>query len=107
MLRKTLLIIITLLINTIIFQAYAAFPTAVNGQITDSVTQTNTKVIGQAPAMAVGNIYQTLGTSQAELNLENSYNQQQSDIISTNDITTDADEIENMDIPMMPEIPGM
>lgn len=40
-----------------------AFPTAVNDQITDSVTQANTKVIGDAPAMGMGNLY--MATSQA------------------------------------------
>ncbi len=30
----------------------------VNPQITDSVTQTNVKVLGDAPAMALGNVYQ-------------------------------------------------
>jgi hypothetical protein len=40
-----------------------AFPTAVNDQITDSVTQANTKVLGDAPAMALSNLYQA--TAQA------------------------------------------
>ena len=35
-----------------------AFPTAVNSQITDSVTQANVKVLGDAPAMALSNLYQ-------------------------------------------------
>lgn len=30
--------------------------TAVNAQITDSVTQVNTKVVGETPAMAMGNL---------------------------------------------------
>jgi len=40
-----------------------AFPTAVNSQITDSVTQVNVKVLGDAPAMAMGSLYQA--TAQA------------------------------------------
>ncbi len=40
-----------------------AFPTSVNDQITDSVTQSNVKVLGDAPALALGNLYQA--TSQA------------------------------------------
>ncbi|MCO2331148.1 R body protein RebB-like protein, partial [Pseudomonas aeruginosa] len=36
-----------------------SFPTAVNDQITDAVTQSNVKVVGEAPAMALGTIYQT------------------------------------------------
>ncbi len=40
-----------------------AFPTSVNSQITDSITQANTKVLGDSPAMAMGNLY--IATSQA------------------------------------------
>lgn len=39
----------------------------VNDQITDSVTQVNTKAVGESPAMAMGGLYlptsQALGTS--------------------------------------------
>jgi len=35
-----------------------AFPTSVNDQITDSVTQTNVKVSGESPAEAMANQYQ-------------------------------------------------
>ena len=40
-----------------------AFPTALNSQITDSITQVNTKVLGDSPAMAMGNFM--VATSQA------------------------------------------
>jgi hypothetical protein len=40
-----------------------AYPTAVNSQITDAVTQANVKVLGDAPAVALGNLY--VATSQA------------------------------------------
>lgn len=40
-----------------------AFPTLVNSQITDSVTQANVEVLGTAPAVAMGNLYQA--TAQA------------------------------------------
>lgn len=40
-----------------------AFPTAVNDQITDSVTQANLEVLGTSPAMALANLYQA--TAQA------------------------------------------
>jgi Killing trait len=40
-----------------------AFPTSVNSQITDAVTQANVKVLGEAPAMALGMLYQTLSNS--------------------------------------------
>ncbi|ESP91327.1 MULTISPECIES: RebB family R body protein [Pseudoalteromonas] len=36
---------------------------AVNAQVTDSVTQVNTKVVGETPAMAMGNLL--MSTSQA------------------------------------------
>ena len=40
-----------------------AFPTAINSQVTDSITQVNTKVLGDSPAMAMGNFM--VATSQA------------------------------------------
>jgi hypothetical protein len=43
-----------------------AYPTSVNSQITDAVTQANVKVLGDAPAMAMGNLYQA--TAQALAN---------------------------------------
>ncbi len=43
-----------------------AYPTHVNDQITDSITQANTKVLGDAPAIAMGNLYQA--TAQALAN---------------------------------------
>jgi hypothetical protein len=43
-----------------------AYPTAVNDQITDSVSQANLKVLGDAPAVALGNLF--VATSQALAN---------------------------------------
>ena len=43
-----------------------AYPTHVNSQITDSITQANTQVLGDAPAVAMGNLYQA--TAQALAN---------------------------------------
>jgi len=40
-----------------------ALDTPVNSQITDAVTQANVKVLGDAPAMAMGAIYQSLAHS--------------------------------------------
>ncbi|PTT77496.1 RebB family R body protein [Chryseobacterium sp. HMWF035] len=37
--------------------------TKVNDQITDAVTQANIKVLGEAPAMAMGNLYQAMAHS--------------------------------------------
>jgi hypothetical protein len=47
-----------------------ADPTSVNSQITDSVTQANTKVLGATPALAVGNALQGMSHA-AVLNMVN------------------------------------
>ncbi|MBZ4415754.1 RebB family R body protein [Myxococcus sp. RHSTA-1-4] len=51
-------------------------PTAVNGQITDAVTQANVKVLGDAPALALGHIYQTMAHSTG-LSFQNAVTAQQ------------------------------
>lgn len=56
-----------------------AYPTSVNNQITDSVTQANTKVLGDAPAVAMGNLFQA--TAQA---LSNSAHNATTSIQQTN-----------------------
>lgn len=43
-----------------------AYPTAVNDQITDTVTQSNTQALCSSPAIAMGNLYQA--TAQALAN---------------------------------------
>lgn len=48
----------------------------VNSQITDAVTQTNVKVVAEAPAMSMGTIYQSMGQSVAIL-FQNSVSAQQ------------------------------
>jgi hypothetical protein len=54
----------------------------VNHQITDAVTQANVKVVAESPAMAMGNIYQTLSHSTGMM-FENSVNaQNQQNILS-------------------------
>ena len=40
-----------------------ALPTAVNSQITDAVTQSNVKTLGDAPALSLGNLYQIVSQS--------------------------------------------
>jgi hypothetical protein len=53
-----------------------AEPTLVNGQITDAVTQTDVMVLGNAPAMAIGALYQV--TAQAiALSMQNAVANQQ------------------------------
>lgn len=53
-----------------------ADPTLVNGQITDAVTQANVKVLGDAPAMAMGTVYQTMAQS-IGLSMQNAVANQQ------------------------------
>ena len=50
--------------------------TAVNSQITDAVTQANVKVMGEAPAMAMGSLFQTMAHSTGIL-FENAVSAQQ------------------------------
>ena len=40
-----------------------AFPTSINSQITDSVTQSNVEVLASAPAQAMGSLYQSAAQS--------------------------------------------
>jgi hypothetical protein len=64
-----------------------AFPTAVNDQITDSVTQSNLEVVGDAPAVAMGNLYQA--TAQALANAaHNATNNQQQNWVTAQAATT-------------------
>lgn len=64
-----------------------AFPTAVNDQITDSVTQANVNVLGDAPAVALANLYQA--TAQALANAaHNATNNQQQSYVTAQASTT-------------------
>jgi len=64
-----------------------AFPTHVNSQVTDSITQANTKVLGDAPAIAMGNLYQA--TAQALSNAaHNATNSQQQSYVTSQASTT-------------------
>ncbi|KAF1007844.1 RebB family R body protein [Pseudomonas sp. SDO524_S393] len=50
--------------------------TEVNSQITDAVTQTNVKVVAEAPAQAIASLYQ-VASSSAGLSLQNAVSSQQ------------------------------
>jgi hypothetical protein len=66
-----------------------AFITAVNSQITDSVTQANVEVLGDAPATAMGNLF--VATSQALANAaHNATNQQQQAYVTVQVATSQA-----------------
>lgn len=53
-----------------------ADPTLVNGQITDAVTQANVKVLGDAPAMALGSVFQAMAQA-IGLSMQNAVANQQ------------------------------
>jgi len=58
-----------------------ALETALNSQITDAVTQANVKTLGDAPAIAISNLYQIISQSLG-LSAQNAVmSQQQSNII--------------------------
>ncbi|ATB34098.1 RebB family R body protein [Melittangium boletus] len=64
-----------------------AFPTSVNDQITDALSQTNVKGLGDAPAIAMGNLY--VATSQALSNAaHNATTAQQSAYLTMQAATT-------------------
>lgn len=64
-----------------------AFPTAVNDQITDSVTQSNLQTLGSSPAVAMGNLFQA--TAQALANAaHNATNAQQQSYVTAQTATT-------------------
>ncbi len=57
-----------------------AFPTSVNSQITDSITQANTKVLGDAPAVAMGNLFQATAQALANAAHNATSSQQQTNV---------------------------
>ena len=59
-----------------------AFPTAVNSQITDAVTQANVKVLGDAPAFAMAALYQATAQALANAAHNATHNQQQNYIVA-------------------------
>jgi len=61
--------------------------TIVNEQITDAVTQSNVKVVAEAPAIALGNVYQSAAHSTG-LMFENAVNAQNQQNILSQSATT-------------------
>ncbi|HZX29886.1 MAG TPA: RebB family R body protein [Rhodocyclaceae bacterium] len=64
-----------------------AFPTALNDQITDAVSQSGVQVLGDAPPMAMGALYQAAAHSLGIL-FENTVQQQQNASILANAVVT-------------------
>jgi phosphoenolpyruvate synthase/pyruvate phosphate dikinase len=58
-----------------------ASPTAVNSQITDAITQSNVKVIGESAAVALSNLYQATSSALATSIQNATFAQQQSNMI--------------------------
>lgn len=58
-----------------------AASTAVNDQITDAVTQSNVKVLGESAAVALSNLYQAVSSSFANSIQNATFAQQQSNLI--------------------------
>ncbi len=59
-----------------------AFPTAVNNQITDSVTQANVQVLAATPAVAMANLYQATAQAMANAAHNATMAQQQTNIMA-------------------------
>ncbi len=64
-----------------------AFPTALNSQITDSVTQSNVEVLASSPATAIAMLYETVAAS-LSLASQNAVSNQQNVNAITEAVTT-------------------
>ena len=58
-----------------------AAPEAVNGAVIDAIVTTNTKVLAEAPAMAMGSLYQSLANSVAMASINAVNAQQQANVL--------------------------
>ena len=63
--------------------------------VTDAVTQTNVKVLSEAPAMAMGSLYQTIGNSVAMAAANAVYAQQQANVTYQTATTISLDKMIN------------
>jgi hypothetical protein len=57
-----------------------AFPTSVNSHITDAITQANVKVLGDAPSIAMSNLFQASAQALSNSAHNAASSQQQSNI---------------------------
>ncbi len=71
---------------------------SVSPQVTDAVTQSNVSVVAQAPAMAIGNVYQTLAHATGMLFENSTASQQQQDILSQAATTQGVMQIYSLDM---------
>jgi hypothetical protein len=73
------------------------YPTSVNSQITDSVTQANTKVVGDAPSVAMGNLFVATGQALSNAAHNATFNQQQAGLISQTSMTQSVSTLYSID----------
>lgn len=59
-----------------------AYPTSVNDQITDAVTQSNVEVVGDAPAQAMGALYQATAQAMGNAALNATTQQQEANALA-------------------------
>ena len=59
-----------------------AYPTKVNDQITDAVTQANVNAMGISPAIAMGTLYQATAQALAKAAHNATFAQQQANILA-------------------------
>jgi hypothetical protein len=59
-----------------------AFPTAVNSQITDAVSQSSVQVLGSAPSVALANLFQATSHALSLAALNATFAQQQLQILN-------------------------
>jgi hypothetical protein len=59
-----------------------AYPTTVNSQITDAVTQVNVAILGDSPVVAMANLYQATAQALANAAHNATFAQQQANILA-------------------------
>jgi hypothetical protein len=65
-----------------------AYPTPVNNQVTDAVTQSNVMALGSAPAAAVAMLYQTVAQAMGNAANNATYGQQQGNTLMLSVVST-------------------
>jgi len=78
--------------------AGAAYVTPVNTQITDAITQANVKVLGEAPAMAMGNLFVATSQALSDAATNATDNQQQSYVTMQASTTQGVATLESVDV---------
>jgi hypothetical protein len=74
-----------------------AYPTHVNSAVSDSISQVNTKVLGDAPAMAMGNLFVVTGQALSNAAHNATNNQQQSYVTMQSSTTQGVSSLLTMD----------